>query len=323
MRRREFIAGLGAAALPLAARAQQPVPVVGFLRDATERGSGHIVAGLRKGLSEVGFVEGRNLTVAYAWTEGQTDRLPALAADLVRRRVSIIVSSAFNATIAAKAATSAIPIVFAIVNDPVAFGLVASINRPGGNLSGVSYLSSELGGKRLGLMHDILPKVADFAVLAHPNNPVSAPFISDADAAARTVGLLVGVFNASTEGEIDTAFAALTARRMGALLVANDPLFTTRRDRIVALAARNAVPAIYSTREFADAGGLISYGANLPDVYRLTGGYAGRILKGEKPADLPVLLPTTFEMIINMKTAKALDLNLPPTLLAIADQVIE
>jgi putative ABC transport system substrate-binding protein len=325
MRRRDFITLVcgAAAGWPFAARAQQTMTVIGFLRDSTAEGSVHFVAGLRKGLAEAGFVEGRNLTIDYAWTDSQTERLPALAAELARRRASVIVSSAINATIAAKAATSTIPIVFAIANDAVAFGLVASLNRPGGNVTGVSYLTSELGGKRLGLMHEILPKVTDFAVLAHPNNPTGVMFISDAEAAARTVGLRLEVFHASNDAEIDGAFPAVTARQLGALLVANDPLFTARRERIVALAARHAVPTIYTTREFADAGGLISYGPSLPEVYRLTGKYVGRILKGDKPADLPVLLPTTFEMIVNQKAAKALSLEVPPTLLAIADEVIE
>ena len=229
----------------------------------------------------------------------------------------------FNATHAAKAATSTIPVVFAVNNDPVASKLVASLNRPGGNLTGVAYLGSALGAKRLGLMHEMVPKVADFAVLAHPTYPASAPFISDVKAGARSMGLRIEVFNASTESEIDTAFAALSARRLGALLLANHPLFTTHRERIIALAARYAVPTMYVQREYASAGGLITYGTDLPDVYRLTGGYAGRILRGDKPADLPVLLPTKFEMIINLRTAKALGLDVPDKLLALADEVIE
>jgi putative tryptophan/tyrosine transport system substrate-binding protein len=325
MRRREFITLLGgAAAWPLAARAQQPaMPVVGFLRDATAAGSEFMVNGLRKGLAEAGFVEGRNLTIDYAWTDGQSDRLSALAAELVGRNVPVIVSSAIDATIAAKAATSTIPVIFAVNNDPVAFGLVASLNRPGGNLTGVAYLTSALGAKRLGLMHEMVPKVTDFAVLAHPTYAASAPFISDVRAAARSMSLRLEVFNASTESEIDTAFAALSARRLGALLIANHPLFTTRRERIIALAARYAVPTMYAQRAFASAGGLISYGTDLPEVYRLTGGYAGRILKGEQPGDLPVLLPTKFEMIINLRTAKALGLDVPDKVLALADAVIE
>jgi putative ABC transport system substrate-binding protein len=326
MRRRKFIKIMGGAAVawPLAMRAQQmATPVVGFLRDATAAGSGFLVEGLRKGLAEAGFVEGRNLTIDFAWTENQSERLSALAAELVGRHVPVIVSSALNATIAAKAATSTIPVVFAIANDPVAFGLVASLNRPGGNLTGVSYLSGELGEKRLGLMHELLPKVTDFAVLAHPTYPESAPFITAAEAAARTLGLRIEVFNASTESEVDTAFAALIARKPGALLLANNPMFTTRRKHIIDFAARYAMPTLYVQREFAEAGGLISYGPSIPDVYRLAGGYAGRILKGDKPSDLPVIQPTKFELVINLKTAKTLGLTIPPGVLAIADEVIE
>jgi putative tryptophan/tyrosine transport system substrate-binding protein len=326
MRRRAFIALVGgtAATWPLAARAQQPaLPVVGFLRDSTAAGSEFIVDGLRKGLAEAGFVEGQNLMIDYAWTEGQSARLSALAVELVGRHVSVIVSSAVNATIAAKAATSTIPVVFAINNDPVASGLVASLNRPGGNLTGVSYLSAELGAKRLGLIHELLPKVTDFALLAHPTYPSSAQFVSDAEVAARTSGLQVEVFYASTESEIDTAFAALSAHRLGALLIANHPLFTTHREHVIALAARYAVPTMYVQREYATEGGLLSYGPSLPDVYRLAGGCAGRILKGDKPADLPVIQPTKFDLVINLKTAKALKLEIPPTLLARADDVIE
>jgi putative ABC transport system substrate-binding protein len=282
-----------------------------------------MVNGLRKGLAEAGFVEGRNLTIEYAWTDGRSERLSALAAELVGRHVPVIVTSSLNATYAAKTATSTIPVVFTVNNDPVATKLVASVNRPGGNLTGVAYLTSELGAKRLGLMHEIVPNVADFAVLAHPTYASSAPFISDVKAAARSLGLRIEVFNASTESEIDTAFAALSARSLRALLMAGHPLFTSRRDRISALAARYAVPTMYTIREFASAGGLITYGTDLAKMYRLTGGYAGRILRGEKPGDLPVLLPTKFEMIINLKTAKALGLTVPDKLLALADEVIE
>jgi putative tryptophan/tyrosine transport system substrate-binding protein len=322
VKRREFIALLGGGGLLLAAKVkrargqQRAMPVVGFLRDATAAGSEFMVNGLRKGLAEAGFIEDRNLTIEYAWTEGRSERLSALAAELVGRQVPVIVSSALNATYAAKAATSTIPVVFAVNNDPV-------VNRPGGNLTGVAYLGSALGAKRLGLMHEMVPKVTDFAVLAHPTYPASAPFISDVKAGARTLGLRIEVFNVSIESEIDTAFAALSARKLGALLVANHPLFTTRREQIIALAARYAVPTMYVQREFASAGGLVTYGTDLPEVYRLTGGYAGRILRGDKPADLPVLLPTKFEMIINLRTAKALGLDVPDKLLALADEVIE
>jgi putative tryptophan/tyrosine transport system substrate-binding protein len=326
MKRREFITLLGgtAAAWPFGARAQQAtMPVVGFLRDATAAGSEFMVNGLRKGLAEAGFVEGHNLTIDYAWSEGQSVRLSTLAAELVGRNVSVIVSSSNNATSAAKAATSTIPVVFAINNDPVASGLVASLNRPGGNLTGVSYLTSELGAKRLGLMHEMVPRVTDFAVLAHPTYPTSAPFISDIEAAARSLGFRIEVFNASTESEIDTAFAGVSARGLGALLIAGNTLFTSRREHISVLAARYALPTMYTVREFANAGGLICYGANLTDAYRLVGGYAGRILKGEKPVDLPVMQPTKFELVINLKTAKALGLEVPDRLLALADEVIE
>jgi putative tryptophan/tyrosine transport system substrate-binding protein len=324
--RRKFLATLGGAAVawPLAARAQQrATPVVGFLRDATAAESEFMVNGLRKGLAEAGFVEGHNLTIDYAWSEGQSVRLSTLAAELVGRNVSVIVSSSNNATFAAKAATFTIPVVFAINNDPVASGLVASLNRPGGNLTGVSYLTSELGAKRLGLMHEMVPRVTDFAVLAHPTYPTSAPFISDIEAAARSLGFRIEVFNASTESEIDTAFAGVSARGLGALLIAGNTLFTSRREHISVLAARYALPTMYTVREFANAGGLICYGANLTDAYRLVGGYAGRILKGEKPADLPVMQPTKFELVINLKTAKALGLEVPDRLLALADEVIE
>src|SRR5262249_14913962 len=270
LKRREFLALLGgmAAAWPLASRAQQPaMPVVGFLRDSTAAGSEFLVNALRKGLAEAGFIEGRTLTIEYAWTDGRSERLSAPAAALVGRHVAVIVSSALEATYAAKAATSTIPVVFAVNNDPVATKLVASLSRPGGNLTGVAYLTTELGGKRLGLMHEIVPKVADFAVLAHPTYPSSAPFISDVKTAARSMGLRIEVFNASTESEIDPAFGALSARRLGALLMGNHPLFTTRRERIIALAARYAVPTMYAWREFASAGGLITYGTDLPEVY--------------------------------------------------------
>ena len=326
MRRRDFIKGVAgsATAWPLAARAQQPaMPVIGFLRDSTAAGSSFVVEGLRKGLAEAEFVEGRNLTIDFAWTEGQNTRLPSLAAQLVARHVSVIASSSVNATIAAKAATTTIPIVFAVTNDPVAFGLVKSLNHPGGNLTGVSYLSSTLGAKRLGLMHEILPNVGDFAVLAYPTYASSAPFIRDVQAAASDLGLRVEVFNASTESEIEAAFEAMSAQKVGALLVANNPLFTTSRKHLIALAARYALPTMYTVREFADSGGLISYGTDLRDVYRQVGTYVGRILKGEKPGDLPVLQPTKFELVINMRTVKALGLTVPSGVLAIADEVIE
>jgi putative tryptophan/tyrosine transport system substrate-binding protein len=326
MRRREFITVLGSAAIawPLAARAQQrAMPVVGFLRDSPAEGFGHFVAALRKGLSETGFVEGQNIAIEFGWSDGYTDRLPALAENFVRRPVSVIVASAIGAALAAKAATSTLPIVFAIANDPVAFGLVGSLIRPGGNATGVSYLTSELGGKRLGLLHELLPSVSLVAVLVNPNNPNAELFLQDVQTAAATVSVRTLVVKATSESEIDSAFAAFHQQRAGALLVANDPVFNTQRLQIVSLAASHALPAIYTTREFADAGGLISYGTNLPEVYRWAGIYAGQVLKGAKPADLPIHLPTTFELVINLKTAKAFGLDVPLTLLALADQVIE
>jgi putative tryptophan/tyrosine transport system substrate-binding protein len=326
MRRREFITLVGgsAAAWPFVTYAQQSaMPLVGFLRDATAAGSEFIVGGLRKGLAEAGFVEGRNLIIDFAFTEGDSGRLPALAVGLVERRASVIVASALNATIAAKAATPRIPIVFAIANDAVEFGLVASLGHPGGNLTGVNYLSAELAAKRLGLMHEILPKVTDFALLVHPTYPESKPLIRDAQDAARAMGFHLEIFNATTEDEVATAFAAIAARGLGALLLGSHPLFTTHQGYIAGLAARYAIPTIYPQLEYAEAGGLIAYGPSLPEVYHLAGGYAGRILKGDKPADLPVVQPTLFEMGINLKTAKALKLDIPPTLLAGADKVIE
>jgi len=325
MRRRDFIKLIGGAVTwPTAAGAQQSaVPVVGFLRDTSADGGKQFAAAFRQGLRETGFVESQNVTIDYRWTDGQSERLPALAAELVRRRVSLIVGSAIGATLAAKAATSTIPIVFAVANDAVAFGLVASMARPGGNLTGVSYLTAELGGKRLGLLHELVPKVTHVALLTNANNPNTRIFVQDVEAAARSIGLRSETFSAADEHEIELAFAELSKRRIGALLVGPDTLFTSLHQQIVQLAARYAIPTIYTAREFAEAGGLLTYGPSLPDVYRQTGVYAGRILKGEKPADLPVLLPTTFEMIVNLKTAKALGLDIAPTLVARADEVIE
>jgi len=330
MRRRDFVKLIGGAATwsaatwSTAAWAQQSVaPVIGFLRDTAPEGGKQFTEAFRQGLREMGFIEGQNVAIDYRWTDGHSERLPALAAELVRRRVSLIVGSAIGATLAAKAATSTIPIVFAVANDAVAFGLVASMARPGGNLTGVSYLTAELGGKRLGLLHELVPKVTHVALLTNANNANTRIFVQDVEAAARTIGLRSETFSAADEHDIGLAFAELSKRRIGALLVGNDPLFTSLRQQITELAARHAVPTIYTAREFAEAGGLLSYGPSLPDVYRQTGVYAGRILKGEKPADLPVLLPTTFEMIVNLKTAKALGLDIAHTLVARADEVIE
>ena len=278
MRRRTFISLLGGIAVAppilwrLATRAQQPaIPVVAFLRDAAADGSEHFLAALRRGLREVGFVENQNVVVEYAWTEGHTDQLPALAADLVRRRVSVIVTSATNATIAAKAATSTIPIVFAVTADPVELKLVASLNRPGGNATGMSYLTAELAGKRLGLLRELAPAIADVTVLVKPDNRTAEISVRDAEAAARGLGLQVHVQHANTESDLDAVFATATQRRLVALLVVADPFFTIRRRQLVALAARHRVPAIYTAREFVDAGGLMSYGTSVPEVYRQVG----------------------------------------------------
>jgi ABC-type uncharacterized transport system substrate-binding protein len=325
MKRREFISLIGgaAAAWPLAARAQQ-VPVVGFLSIASAAPFAHLVTGFRRGLHEAGFVESRNVAVEYLWAEGRYDRLPALAADLVRRQVAVIVTSGGeNPSIAAKAATTTIPIVFNIGSDPVKIGLVASLARPGGNATGVNIFTAELSEKRIGLLHDTIPAAASVAVLVNPNFAPAVANAQEAEAAARRVGKDVVIFNAGSQSEIDTAFAQMAQPRPGALLVAADPFFNSRREQIVALAERHAIPAMYEWREFAEAGGLMSYGTSLVEAYRLQGIYTGRILKGEKPADLPVVQLSKFELVINLKTAKALRLAIPPGVLAIADEVIE
>ena len=326
MRRREFIYALGgaAAAWPLAARAQQPaMPVIGFLRASTAAGSAHLLAALRRGLNELGFVEGQNLTIEYRWAEGQSARLPALAADLVSRRVAVIVASASEASIAAKAATSTIPIVFVTAADPISSGLVASLNRPGGNATGVSYLTSALGAKRLELVHQVAPAAKSVAVLMNPSNPTSAPFMRDVQAGAQVLGLQILVTTVTNGDDLESVFAHLAQQRPGALIMSADPRFTARAAQLAALAARHALPVIYTTREFAEAGGLMSWGTSLTEQYRLAGTYAGKILKGAKPADLPVLLPDKYELTINLKAAKALGLDMPAKLLALADEVIE
>jgi putative ABC transport system substrate-binding protein len=325
LRRREFITLLvGSAAWPLVARAQQAMPVTGFLHSASPAPNAHLVAAFRKGLSEAGFVEGQNVAIEYRWAEGQYDRLPALAADLVGRKVAVIVTGGGeNSLIAAKAATSTIPIVFNIGSDPVKIGLISSLAHPGGNATGVNIFTAELMEKRLGLLHDLLPTASPIAVLVNPNFAPAMANANQAEAAARAIGKQVIVFKAASESEIDAAFESIAQARAGALLVAADPFFSSRRDQIVALASRHAIPAIYEWREFAQAGGLMSYGTSLTEAYRQEGNYAGRILKGEKPGDLPVMQLTKFELVINLKTAKAFGLNIPPGVLAIADEVIE
>jgi putative ABC transport system substrate-binding protein len=326
MRRREFITLIGGAAAvwPLAARPQQPaMPVVGFLSGSSADSFAPSLAAFGKGLQETGFDKGRNVTIEYRWAEGQYDRLPALAADLVRLQVAVIVASTSPAAVAAKAATATIPIVFASGEDPVKVGLVKSFNQPGGNATGVYSLVNGLEEKRLGLLRELVPQVNVFGAIVNPNRPDAEIQSRDLQAAARGLGLQIHIVNATSEREIDTAFSAISQLRAGALLVGADPSFIIWRNQFVALAARYAVPTMYFTHEFAVSGGLMSYGTNLPDGYRQVGIYTGQILKGEKPANLPVQQPTKFELIINLKTAKALGIEVPPGLLSIADEVIE
>jgi putative tryptophan/tyrosine transport system substrate-binding protein len=321
--RRKFLAALGgAAAWPLAARAQQAMPVVGFLHTSTAAPFLDMVSAFRKGLNEAGFIEGQNVAIEYRWAEFQYD-LPALAADLVARRVTVISVFGPPAALAAKAATVTIPIVFSVGVDPVDTGLVASLNRPGGNLTGMTLLTSSLGAKRVGLLRELIPKADLIALLVNPNSPDSEPQVADVQVAAREVGQRVMVLNATTDADIDAAFATLSRQRIGGLMVGGDQFLDTRRDRIVALAARHSMPTIYHRRDFVAGGGLMSYGTSIVEVWRQVGVYTGRILKGEKPADLPVMRPTKFELVINLKAANALGLTIPPGVLAIGDEVIE
>jgi putative ABC transport system substrate-binding protein len=328
MNRREFIAllGGGAAAWPVGAHAQQPaMPVVGFLSARSPDGYGERLRGFRQGLRETGYVEGENVSIEYRWAENQNDRLPALAAELVRRRVAVIAAlGAANDALAVKAATTTIPVIFAVGGDPVGLGLVASLARPGGNLTGINFFNAELTAKRLGLLRELVPGAARVAVLVNPTVAmVARDTARDAEVAARAMGLQIQVLNASSSREIDAAFVALAHERSDALFVDGDAFFNSRRVQLVHLATRHAVPVTYASRSYPEVGGLMSYGANITDGYREAGIYTGRILKGAKPADLPVVQPTKFELVINLGTAKALGLAVPPSLLARADEVIE
>jgi putative tryptophan/tyrosine transport system substrate-binding protein len=326
MRRREFIATLGsAAAWPLSARAQQlPSPVIGFLHPSSAEAYASLMLTFRNGLGEVGYIEGRNLIIEYRWADDHYDRLPALAAELVGQRVSVIATAnATAAALAAKAATSTIPIVFTIGADPVQFGLVASLNHPGGNVTGVSFLSNLLVAKQLGLLQEFVPAASEFGLLVNPDNPNAEPDTRHAKAAADSLGRKIHVVYASSERDLGSAFTALIERHVAALVVVPDALFVGQRQQLATLASRHAIPTIYSNRVYADAGGLMSYGASQLDAYRQAGIYVGRILNGEKPADLPVIQSTKFELVINLKTARALGLNIPDKLLALADEVIE
>jgi putative ABC transport system substrate-binding protein len=313
-----------AVAWPLAAHAQQKaMPVIGYLSPQSPEAGAQDATAFRQGLEKIGFVEGRNVAIEYLWARGEYDRLPALAGDLVARRVSVIFTLSVVATVAAKTATSTIPIVFTVGPDPVPLGLVTSLSRPGGNLTGIATLLGELWPKRLELLHEVVPSAGMIGVLVNPANPNAVPNTKNLQAAATTFGFRLEVLQASTEHDIDVAFETIQKRPLDALLVGDDPFFGSRRDQLVALAGRYAIPAIYQKREFAEAGGLISYGPSLAAAYRLTGEYVGRILKGENPADLPVQQPTTFELVVNLKTAKELSLTVPPSILARADEVIE
>ena len=327
MRRREFVAVLGGAMViqSRTARAQQPLlPVIGFLNSASPGPFAHLVAAFRQGLKENGHTEGQNVAIEYRWAEGQYAQLPVLAADLVRRRVTVLVATGGEASaLAAKAATPSIPIVFAMGGDPVKVGLVASLNRPEGNITGVTQLTHELTAKRLGLLHELAPQATAIAILANPSNRDAKNQLRDAEDAGARAGVRLVTLTAKAEGEFEAAFATLRQQQAGALLVSADPYFNSRRAELVALAARHRVPTMYEFREFTAAGGLMSYGTDLAGAYRQVGVYTGRILKGAKPADLPIVQSTKFELVINLKTAKSLGITIPQSLLLRADDVIQ
>jgi putative ABC transport system substrate-binding protein len=325
--RRAFITLLGgaAAAWPLTARAQQSaMPVIGLLDSTPPHAHPNLLRSFRQGLSETGYVEGQNVAIEYRWSDGQYDRVPELAADLVRRQVTVIATiDGSPSALAAKAATSTLPIIFRIGADPVALGLVTSLNRPGGNVTGVTSLTVEVGPKRLEVLHQVVPTATAVALLVNPTSPFAETLTSDLRSAARTLGVRIHVLNATTELDLGSAFANLVRLQVGGLVIGSDVFFNTESERLAALSVRHAIPAVYQYREFVSAGGLMSYGGSLEDSYRLTGIYTGRVLKGEKPADLPVQQSTKVELFINLKTAKALGLTVPDKLLVAADEVIE
>jgi putative ABC transport system substrate-binding protein len=327
MRRRDFmkVIGSAAAAWPLTARAQQPaMPVIGYLYGGSPDASESLVAAFRNGLAEAGYVEGRNVAIEYRWAGNVLDRLPELAADLVRRQVAVIATPFTSAAArAAKAATATIPIVFSTGADPVRLGLVSSLNQPGGNITGISYMSVEIAAKRFGLLRELMPGAARIAVLLNPGSPITESLTHDAKAVAATLGVQIDILTAGSDSEIDAAFAQLAQARADGLVVGPDTLFANLRQKLVVLAARHAVPAIFPFRDDAVAGGLMSYGASIPEEFRLVGVYTGRILKGARPADLPVIQPTKFDFVVNLSTARALSISIPPRLHALATEVIE
>ncbi len=327
MKRREFIGFIGGAAVtwPFAARAQKSaVPVIGFLHSASAEPNANLVKAFRRGLFDLGFIDGQNVTIDFRWADGQNDRLPGLASDLIRRKVSLIATPGSTpAALAAKAATTTIPIIFASGADPVGIGLVGSLNHPGSNVTGIGFETTEITGKAFELLHQLLPNAAHVIALINPTSGFSQAVVKNMQASAAALGLQLEVLTASTDGEIENAFANVAQRSGTLLIVGPDPFYTSRRAKIVPLAARYAIPTMYVLREFAQAGGLISYGPDLTNAYREAGTYSGRVLKGEKPAEMPVLLPTKFDMVINVKTAKSLGIAVPDRLLALADEVIE
>jgi putative ABC transport system substrate-binding protein len=326
VRRRELITLLGGSAVawPIASRAQQPMPVIGFLRNTTRDDSANLLAAMRQGLKQSGYVEGKNLTIEYRFADNQLDRLPAMAADLIGRQVAVIIAGGNASSLAAKTATRTIPVVFSTGDDPITDGLVSNLHRPGGNVTGVSFLSTAtLVAKRLDLLHELKPKVATIAYLLNPNNPILEHELPEVRKAANALGTQITVQSAGSERDLEAVFVRLTQERAGALLVGGESLFNSLRERIISLAARHALPTMYYLRDFAAAGGLISYGASITDAYRQAGIYAGGILKGANPAELPIILPTKFELVINLTTAKALDIDVPLSLMVRADEMID